>query len=1105
MRFAMLKDIFREIGRSRSRFLSIFAIIALGAGFFSGIKATCPDMLATQEKYFNDQNLMDIRLVSTYGFSDKDMEAIRNTEGIRGIYPTYSKDAFVENDKGANIIAKVMALPDETTEDYADGSIDSVVVLEGRLPESPDECVVERHAQMRVTFDIGDEISVYTTDPDDPLSDSLSRDSWTVVGIVMSPQYISYDRGSTTIGDGTLDTYIMVPQSNFTYDVFTEVYLTFEDTEGLGAYGDEYEAAIAPHIEEFEALAEIREEGRFKEIKDEANEKIADAQKELDDGIKEAEEELADAKAELDDAYKELTDAEKEIADGWKEYRDGQKKYVDGKEELAEKIADAEEEIKSAEDELERGWSEYSEGADEYAAGRKQFDDALAAQGMTMDMVYAQQADLEQKAADLESKIAYMEQIPGGTQLPEYQQAVAGLQQVNAGLAQLNQTIYAYNSLEAAEMELRSAYRQLRSGSKELKNAKKELADAKKEGEQELADAAQELYDAYYELLDAEKEVSDGWEEYYEGLEDYEEGKLEAEEEIADAREKLEDAKEELEDLKKPVWYVFTREDNPGFSTFENDANRVESIGKVFPVFFFLVALLVCLTTMTRMVEEERTQVGTLKALGYGKGAIVSKFLIYSSLASVVGAVCGIALGTLIFPSAIYSVYEMLYKTPPLEFVKMPVMWVVVALACLLCTTLSVLMACMSELRETPAALMRPKAPKAGKRVLLEKLPFIWNHLSFTKKVTVRNLFRYKKRIFMTILGIAGCTALTLTGFGLYSSISVILEKQYSEICNYDLIVALDTDAGEAAEEEVIDVIEADERYTSSLEAYMKSVDYKGIGDISLVVPKDGASLYEMIHLKDRKTGKEHELTDDGIVITERLSEMAGLSEGDEMTFLCGGEEITAKITAIAENYTLHFIYMSPELYESVCGRAADYNTVFAGLSDDSEEARDELASDLMSYDGVLALSFSASAKESFADTVSNLNYVVLLIIVCAALLAFVVLYNLTKINIAERLREIATIKVLGFYDNEVSAYVFRENLLLTLMGGGVGLFLGVWLHKFVITVAQSDSVMFGRDLPLWCYLAAFVMTLVFAVIVDFIMFFRLRKVSMVESLKSVE
>ena len=435
----------------------------------------------------------------------------------------------------------------------------------------------------------------------------------------------------------------------------------------------------------------------------------------------------------------------------------------------------------------------------------------------------------------------------------------------------------------------------------------------------------------------------------------------------------------------------------------------------------------------------------------------------------------------------------------------MPVMWVVVTLACLLCTTLSVFMACMSELRETPAALMRPKAPKAGKRVLLEKLPFIWNHLSFTKKVTVRNLFRYKKRIFMTILGIAGCTALTLTGLGLYSSISVILEKQYSEIFNYDLIVALDTDAGEAAEEEVLSEIETSERYTRSLEVYMKSVDYKGIGDISLIVPKDRETLYEMIRLKDRKTGKEHELTSDGVIITERFAEMAGLSEGDEFTFLCNGDEITAEISAIAENYTLHFVYMSPELYESVCGRAADYNTVFAGLSDDSEEARDELASDLMSYDGVLALSFSASAKESFADTVSNLNYVVLLIIVCAALLAFVVLYNLTNINITERIRKIATIKVLGFYDNEVSAYVFRENLLLTLMGGGVGLFLGVWLHKFVITVAQSDSVMFGRDLPLWCYAAAFVMTLVFAVIVDFIMFFRLRKVSMVESLKSVE
>ncbi len=1104
MKSALLKDIFREIGRSRSRFLSIFAIVALGAGFFSGLKATCPDMLATQQKYFSDQNLMDIRLVSTYGFNENDIDAIRGMDGINGIYPTYSKDVFVENDDNTSVIAKLIALPDDSTAEYADGSINSPVVLEGRFPEGPDECVVEKHAQLRTVFNIGDTISVYTSDPDDPIEDSLNRTSWKVVGVVMSPQYISYERGNTSIGNGSIDTYVMIPESSFEYEVYTDVYLTFASTEGALAFTDEYDLAMEDEVDRFEALAEVRETERFNEIIDEANEKIADAKKELADGEKEAEEELSDAKQELDNAYQELIDAEKEIEDGWKEYHDGQKEYVDGKAEFEQKIADAEKEIEEAEKELDSGWNEYYKGQEEYEAGVEQFEGTLAASGMTMETVYSQKASLEQQAAELGNTIAYLEQI-GQTQSSDYQQAVYGLTQINGAISQLDQLISAYSSIESAGAELNSAYYQLRSGDKDLASAKKELEDAKKDGEQELKDAAQELYDAYYDLLDAEQEVADGWEEYYDGLKDYEEGKLEADEKIADAKAELADAEAELADLKKPVWYVFTRNDNPGYSTYESDANRIENVAKVFPVFFFLVAILVCLTTMTRMVEEERTQIGTMKALGYGKGTIVAKYIIYSSLASLSGAAVGIAGGSFIFPTVIYSAYEMMYKTPSLVLVPMPFMWTLVALCCLFCTTLAVIFACITELRSVPAELMRPKAPKAGKRVLLERVTFIWKRLKFTQKVTVRNLFRYKKRIFMTIIGIAGCTALTLTGFGLYSSISVILEKQYSEIFNYDLIVALDSDAGSAAADEVMAELDENDSYVKNLRLYMKSVDYKGIGDVSLVVPEDTASLAEMVTLKDSASGQEYELTSEGVVITERFSQLSGLNAGDEFTFISDGNEFTAKITAVAENYTLHFVYMTKELYEETCGEAPVYNSVFTLLADDSQEAQDEVASKLIDMDGVMALSFVSNTKDSFRDTVENLNYVVLLIIFSAAMLAFVVLYNLTNINITERIREIATIKVLGFYDKEVSSYVFRENILLTLIGDGVGLGLGVWLHKFVINAAQTDSVMFGQELPLWCFISAFIMTIIFALLVNFIMFFRLRKVSMVESLKSVE
>ncbi len=1079
MKSALFKDIIREIKRTKSRFFSIFAIIALGAGFFSGLKAACPDMLATQEAYFRDNNLMDIHLLSTYGFDEGDMDAIRAVDGIRGIYPTYSKDVFVKNDRNANLIAKMIAIPDVTTAAYADKTIDEPVVLKGRMPQSANECVVEKHSQMRTTFNIGDTVSVYTTDSENPLSDSLVRDSWTVVGIVMNPQYISYERGNTTIGDGSIDTYIMIPESNFCYEVYTDVYLTMEDAAAYGAFDDGYWNVMDGNVEDFEAVADVRKDERFAEIKNEAERQLADAKKKLADGEKEANEELSKAKQELDDAYKELTDGEKKLADGKKQYNDGREEYNNSKKEFDEGIADAELKIEEAQAELDDGYAQYNNGVSQLMEG------------------------LESSAEQLRAKTAEIKAaISAGMGTPEMEMMLAELER------QLGEIEYLINNPEAAiasAEELRTAKDQLEEAGDRLNSAKLWLGVEKENGQKQLDEAAAELSKAYKTLRDSEKQLADGWDEYNDGLAKYEEAKAESDQKLADARQQILDAEKKVAKLKKPTWYVFTRKDNPGFSTYESDAYRIENVCKIFPVFFFLVAILVCLTTMTRMVEEERTQIGTLKALGYSKAAIASKFIVYSALASLSGSVVGIAAGSFIFPTVIYSAYEMLYKTPALKLQPMPEVWVLVTLCALVCTTAAALMACMAELRSNPAALMRPKAPKAGKRVLLEKIPFIWKRLSFTRKVTVRNLFRYKKRIFMTILGIAGCTALTMAGFGIYSSISVILDKQYSEIFNYDLIVVLDSDAGEYTLETVDKALEEDENTTENVELYMKSLSYKGIGDTSLVVAKDTTKLADVVKFNDRVTGDPLELTDDGVIITERFAELSGLSAGDEFTFTCGGEEITAKVSAVTENYTLHFVYMTENLYEKLCGAKPSYNTYFTIMKDTGDEAQKEMGERLMSLDGVQALSFVKDNRESFGNTVKNLNYVVILIIVSAAMLAFVVLYNLTNINITERIREIATIKVLGFYDNEVSAYVFRENILLTLIGDAIGLGAGVWLHRFVIQVAQTDSVMFGRTLPLWCFAAAFVLTLIFALLVDFIMHFRLKKVSMVESLKSVE
>lgn len=1088
MKSALFKDIIREIKRTKSRFFSIFAIIALGAGFFAGLKAACPDMLATQESYFRDNNLMDIHLLSTYGFDDGDIEAIRAVDGIRGIYPTYSKDVFVKNDRNANLIAKMIAIPDVTTAEYADKTIDEPVVLEGRMPQSANECVVEKHAQMRTTFNIGDTVSVYTTDSENPLSDSLVRDSWTVVGIVMNPQYISYERGNTTIGDGSIDTYIMIPESNFCYEVYTDVYITMENTAAYGAFDDGYWDVMDGNVSEFESVAAVRKEERFAEIKDDAEKQLAEAKQKLADGEKEANEKLSEAKATLDDAYAKLTKGEKELKDGWKKYNDGREEYNAGKKEFDEKIADAERQIAAAEQQLAEGWAQYN-------AGVRQITEEVEKSVQEILDKYSKE-QIEAKIAEIK------EAIDAGKDSPEMEKL---LEELEDELNQIEDLPKKIEEAIAGAKQLKEAKDQLEEAGDRLNSAKLWYGVEKERGQKQLEEAAAELSKAYKTLKDSEQQLADGWDEYNDGLAKYEEAKAESDKKIADARQEILDAEKEVAKLKKPTWYVFTRKDNPGFSTYESDAYRVESVCKIFPVFFFLVAILVCLTTMTRMVEEERTQIGTLKALGYSKAAIASKFIVYSALASLSGSVIGIAAGSFIFPTVIYSAYEMLYKTPSLELQPMPTVWLLVTLCALVCTTAAALMACMAELRSNPAALMRPKAPKAGKRVLLEKIPFIWKRLSFTRKVTVRNLFRYKKRIFMTILGIAGCTALTMAGFGIYSSISVILDKQYSEIFSYDLIVVLDSDMGEYTLENVDKVLEADENAAENVELYMKSLSYKGIGDTSLIVPKDTAKLGDVVKLKDRVTGEPYELTDDGVVITERFAELAGLSAGDEFTFTCGGEEMTATVSAVTENYTLHFVYMTENLYEKLCGAKPTYNTYFTIMSDTGDEAQKEMGEKLMSTDGVQALSFVKDNRESFGNTVKNLNYVVILIIVSAAMLAFVVLYNLTNINITERIREIATIKVLGFYDSEVSAYVFRENILLTLIGDAIGLGAGVWLHRFVIQVAQTDSVMFGQTLPLWCFAAAFVLTFIFALLVDFIMHYRLKKVSMVESLKSVE
>lgn len=1074
---AFIKDILREIGKTKSRFFSIFAIIALGAGFFAGLKATCPDMLFTQEQYFRENNLMDIRLVSTLGFSEKDIEAIEKADEIKEIFPSYSKDVFVKNDSGANIIAKLMAFPDS--------GMNEVILLEGRLPEKPGECVAEKHSQMKAVHEIGDTVSVYTTDPEDPIENSLSRSEWEVVGIVMSPQYIGYDRGTSSIGDGSADTYIMIPAEDFSLDVFTEVYITLDSAEGLSPFGEEYSAAVDSAVAVLEKTAGERAPLRLSEIKAEAYSEINDGKRE----IEKAKKELSEAEKELSDALDKLLDGEKEISEGRAEYYSGLSEYESGLDEFEKGISQAKNELSEAEKKLSEGWAEYRKGYDEYSEGLSQFEEGLAASGMSAEELYPTRAMLQ-------IALAFYKIIPGG-------EATAA--ELEAQLSLIDEAIAAHEQLLAAEKQLSEAREQLIAGEAELENGRALLLEEEASALKELSEAKKQLDFAFSMLSDAEKELSAGMAEYEEGLSVFLREKAKAEKEISDAEREIADAEEALSGIEEPEWYVLDRGGNPGYSSYESDAHIIESVGKVFPFFFFLVAMLVCLTTMTRMVEEQRTQTGTMKALGYKNSTVLLKYLAYSSFASISGSIFGIAVCSFVFPLIIYGAYAMRYIVPPLRFVPMPELWVGVVLVSVLCTGLAVVFAGYSELRSQPAELMRPKAPKAGKRVLLERIPFIWKRLSFTRKVTVRNLFRYKKRIFMTILGIAGCCALILTGFGISSSVSVVFDKQYNEIFRYDLIVSLDSDSGSEKTSEVLSALDENGLVEKSLPAYFMSASFEESRNISLVVTDDPASFGEMILFRNPDSGEKISLDDSGVIITAGLSESYGLSAGDSMTFFCDGTKLSVKISGVAENYTMHFIYMTENLYSSVTGGIPPVNCVFSVMTDTDEKSRDILGTELLGCGGVLAVTFSAVSMESLRSVVDNLNYVVILIIVCAAALAFVVLYNLTNINITERIREIATIKVLGFYDREVSQYVFRENIILSVIGAFAGLFLGTRLHSFVMKTIQTDDVVFGSVIPPMAFVLAFAVTILFSVLINRLMSFRLKKISMVESLKSVE
>ena len=1093
-------DALREVKNTFSRFLSILVLSALAVAFLAGLRATAPDMKHTADVYYDRTHLMDGYALSTLGITDEDLAALAAADGVAEVEGVRTVDATA-----TDRIVSIRSMPER---------LNLVEIVEGRLPQAADECVIDPMLLSELGLELGGALTLTLEEGDE---DTLARTSYTVVGTVICPLYVGSDRGTTSLGNGSLDGIVFVPGENLTADYYSIAYFAGTGLAELDSYSDDYEDAMDSLIDSLEPLGDQRAQLRYDSLVGDARAELDDAQAELDDAKAEAETELADAAAELADARAKLDEGRQDYEDGLatleRELENGRAELADA----AQTLNDAQAEYDSGLEQYNDGLEQYNEGVEQYNTGRAEYEDGLTQYEQNAALLDTQQAELDASVAQYEAALApYV-----GT--PYYDGAVAqmaeqkaqldaaqgqideGRRQLAAGKAQLDAS---KAELDKAKAELDASQAELDAVRVQLDEAEQAITDGWADYRAGVAELEQAEQKGRTELADALAELEQGETDYAEGLADYEEGRAEADEEIAEAQAKLDDARDQVDEIEECEWYILGRNTNSGFVGYSQDAERVGNLASVFPIIFFLVAALVCLTTMTRMVEEQRTQIGALKALGFSRLAISKKYLGYAFFASLSGGLIGLAVGCTLIPMVVTNAFRIMYHIPGMEFKHQPVLYIVAVAAAVLCTTGAALWACQSTLSDTPANLMRPKAPKAGRRVFLEHIKPLWRHLSFTWKVTVRNLFRYQKRFWMTVIGIGGCTALIVTGFGLHDSIFAILDKQFDEVSVYDATVGLDSHMTDEGMAEVTDYLNGNENVDRWLACRQLTVDASA-GDLThsayIFAVEDQEAFRQLIDLRERKSGAHVEIDPDGVVITEKLSELLDVQVGDTIT-LEGDRRAEATVTAIAENYVHHYVYMTETFYEELFREPADENVILLAYGDEVDTAGQNATSvALMRLDAVSSYSYIGTIRDTFTDSMSAVDYAVIIIIIAAAALAFVVLYNLTNINITERVRELATLKVLGFYDRETTAYIYRENIFLTAFGVILGLVMGRFLHAWLVLTVEVDLVMFGRTAPAYAYLLAAGLTVLFSVIVNIAAHFRLKKVDMVESLKTVE
>ncbi len=1072
MKHTYRKLFFRTVRGTLSRFLSIFFIVALGVGFLAGLLATTPDMRLTANTYYNDSRLMDLRVVSTLGLTKEDIAAIAATDGVEAVMPSQTVDAVITLPDGATAVLRMHTLPQDTERDTY---LNRPVLLSGRMPQAVGECVAVQGQYDKSSVKIGDR---FTVSGDVTPSDRLQVDTLTVVGIVRTAYYCSGESESTTIGDGKITRTVYVPADTVKADTYTDAFLTLTDAAALDTYSDDYKTLTDTVTDRLKALGDVRAVSRREALVADAtatwNEENANYLSEK----QKAEKELSDALAAIKENEQKLADAEKTLADKRTELESGKKALENGRKTLADKREAVAAVIAENEEKLSDNAAQLTESSDALAVAKKQLDELADAVTQTeAQLAAARENGTPEQVAALEQTLSQLK--------------AAHAQQSAAWQENADELNAAFAALDAARAALDA----------EKENAEKEFDAA----EQELSKTEETLTSGEAALAAGEKAQKEGAAKLKTAKADYAAAKKDADKALADAEKKLADAKKQISEIADGVWYVLDRNTNVGYVSFHSNTEKVEAIARVFPVFFFLVAALVALTTMTRLVEEQRAQIGTLFALGYSRRVIAANYLLYAGLATVGGSVFGLVIGFKVLPTVIFTAYSILYTMPPLVTTFNTAIALLAAGAALVCTMAATAAACGSTLRTTAARLMQPKAPKAGKRVFLEHIPFIWKRLSFTRKVTVRNLLRYKKRFFMTVVGIAGCTALLLTGFGLRDAISDIVNIQFTDIYQYDLTLKLKEDTVSDALSTLLTERTTDRLATAQVSGgkVTKGSDSE---TVTLTVPADTAKLADFVRLRERKTGAAFTLADDSILLTEKQATALGARKGDTVTLENGdGRTAEVRIGGVIENYISGYVYLTPTLYETLFSETPAYTTLWAKADVADAAVRSALMEDILASDGVSSTSSSADLIDTFTRVFHSIDYIVIVLIVSAALLAFIVLYNLTNINIGERQREIATIKVLGFFDREVDAYIYRETAVLSIIGTLFGLIFGIFLCRFVVKTAEVDMVMFGRHIKALSFVLSAAITLLFSFFVNLVMHPRLKKIDMVESLKSNE